>query len=61
MNKILIVEASISDGRLMSGLLTRAGYEPIAVDKMEQHKKRWQSCHRRCRGRGDEIHRRHGS
>lgn len=45
MNKILIVEASISDGRLMSGLLTRAGYEPIAVDKMEQHKKRWQSCH----------------
>ena len=35
MNKILIVEASISDCRLMSGLLTRAGYEPIAVDKME--------------------------
>ena len=35
MNKILIVEASISDYRLMSGLLTRAGYEPIAVDKME--------------------------
>lgn len=35
MNKILIVEASISDGRLMSGLLTRAGYEPIAVDMME--------------------------
>ena len=35
MNKILIVEASISDCRHMSGLLTRAGYEPIAVDKME--------------------------
>lgn len=35
MNKILIVEASISDCRLMSGLFTRAGYEPIAVDKME--------------------------
>lgn len=35
MNKILIVEASISDCRLMSGLLTRAEYEPIAVDKME--------------------------
>lgn len=35
MNKILIVEASISDCRLMSGLLTRAGYEPISVDKME--------------------------
>ncbi len=38
MNKILIVEASISDCRLMSGLLTRAGYEPIAVDKMEATK-----------------------
>lgn len=38
MNKILIVEASISDCRLMSGLLTRAGYEPIAVDKMEAAK-----------------------
>ena len=35
MNKILIVDASESDRRLMSGLLTRAGYEPIAVDKME--------------------------
>lgn len=38
MNKILIVEASESDRRLMSGLLTRAGYEPIAVDKMEAAK-----------------------
>lgn len=38
MNKILIVEASISDCRLMSGLLTRAGYEPIAVDNMEAAK-----------------------
>lgn len=27
MNKILIVDASESDRRLMSGLLTRAGYE----------------------------------
>lgn len=35
MNKVLIVDASDSDRRLMSGLLTRAGYEPIAVDKME--------------------------
>lgn len=33
MNKALIVVASESDRRLMSGLLTRAGYEPIAVDK----------------------------
>lgn len=37
MNKILIVEASESDRRLMSGLLTRAGYEPITVDKMEAY------------------------
>ncbi len=38
MNKVLIVEASESDRRLMSGLLTRAEYEPIAVDKMEAAK-----------------------
>ena len=38
MNKILIVDASESDRRLMSGLLARAGYEPIAVDKMEAAK-----------------------
>ena len=38
MNRILIVDASESDRRLMSGLLTRAGYEPIAVDNMEAAK-----------------------
>ena len=38
MNKVLIVDASESDRRLMSGLLTRAGYDPIAVDKMEAAK-----------------------
>nr|QIM10804.1 hypothetical protein Muribac1_0130 [uncultured Muribaculaceae bacterium] len=38
MNKILIVDASNSDSRLMSGLLTRAGYEPIAVESMEAAK-----------------------
>ena len=38
MNKILIVDASESDRRLMSGLLTRAGYEPIAVESMEATK-----------------------
>lgn len=38
MNKILIVDASEYDCRLMSGLLTRAGYEPVAVDKMEAAK-----------------------
>ena len=35
MNKILIVDASESDRRLMSSLLTRAGYDPIAVESME--------------------------
>lgn len=35
MNRILIVDASDSDTRLMSALLTRAGYEPIVVGDME--------------------------
>lgn len=38
MNKVLIVDASESDRRLMSSLLTRAGYEPITVDTMEATK-----------------------
>lgn len=38
MNKVLIVDASDSDRRLMSSLLTRAGYEPITVDNMEAAK-----------------------
>ena len=38
MNKILIVDASESDCRLMSGLLVKYGYEPIAVDNMEAAK-----------------------
>ena len=38
MNKILIVEASQSDRRLISGLLVKHGYEPIAVDNMEAAK-----------------------
>lgn len=38
MNKVLIVDASESDRRLMSGLLTRTGYEPIAVGSMEAAK-----------------------
>lgn len=38
MNRVLIVDASESDRRLMSGLLMQAGYEPIAVDKMEAAK-----------------------
>ncbi len=38
MNKILIVDASDSDRRLMSGLLVKSGYEPIAVESMEAAK-----------------------
>lgn len=39
MNKILIVEASDSNRRLMSSLLTRAGYELIVVEDMEAAKR----------------------
>ena len=38
MNKVLIVDASDSDRRLMSGLLVKHGYEPIAVECMEAAK-----------------------
>ena len=38
MNKVIIVDASESDRRLMSGLLVKHGYEPIAVDNMEAAK-----------------------
>ena len=38
MNKVLIVEAYESDRRLMSGLLVKHGYEPIAVETMEAAK-----------------------
>jgi len=34
----MIVDASESDRRLMSSLLTRAGYEPITVENMEAAK-----------------------
>ncbi len=40
MNKILIVDASESDRRLMSGLLVKHGYKPIAVDSMEAAKEK---------------------
>lgn len=39
MNKVLIADASDSDRRLMSGLLVKSGYEPIAVESMEAAKK----------------------
>ena len=35
MNKVLIVDASESDRRLMAGLLVKHGYEPIAAETME--------------------------
>lgn len=38
MNKILIVDASASDCRVMSSLLSRAGYDPIGVDSIEAGK-----------------------
>lgn len=38
MNKVLIVSASDSDRRLMSGLLIKHGYEPISVESMEAAK-----------------------
>lgn len=38
MNRVLIVEASESDRRLMSGLLVKHGYEPIIVGSLEAAK-----------------------
>ena len=35
MNKILIVDASASDCRVMSSLLSKAGYDPIGVESIE--------------------------
>lgn len=35
MNKVLIIDASESDGRIMSGLLTRAGYDPVVVESIK--------------------------
>ena len=38
MNKILIVDASASDCRVMSSLLSRAGYDPLTTDSIEAGK-----------------------
>lgn len=38
MNKILIVDASASDCRVMSSLLSKAGYDPIGIDSIEAGK-----------------------
>lgn len=34
MNKILILDAAVSDIRVMSSLLSRAGYDPLGVDSI---------------------------
>ena len=39
MNKILILDTISSDTKLMSGLLTKAGYEPIVAESMDIGKK----------------------
>lgn len=38
MNKILIVDTSVSDNRVMSSLLSRAGYDPISREGIEAGK-----------------------
>lgn len=38
MNKILIIDASVSDIRVMSNLLSRAGYAPLGVESIEAGK-----------------------
>ncbi|WP_288325721.1 sigma 54-interacting transcriptional regulator [uncultured Phocaeicola sp.] len=38
MNKILIVDASASDSRVMSSLLSRAGYDPVCAESIEAGK-----------------------
>lgn len=38
MNKVLIVDASASDGRIMTGLLARADYDPVITDCIEAGK-----------------------
>lgn len=38
MNKILIVDASASDNRVMSGLLTKSGYDSVVAESIEAGK-----------------------
>jgi len=38
MNKILIVDAFVSEGRIMNGLLTLAGYDYVVKDCIEAAK-----------------------
>lgn len=38
MNHVLIVDASASDNRVMSGLLMKAGYDPVVMECIEAGK-----------------------
>ena len=38
MNRVLIVDASSSDGRVMAGFLTKAGYDPITAEDFDTAK-----------------------
>ena len=38
MNKVLIVDASSSDNRIMAGLLTKVGYDPITAEDFDAAK-----------------------
>ncbi len=38
MNKVLIIDASEIDGRIMYGLLTRAGYNSVVEESIETGK-----------------------
>ena len=38
MNKVLIVDASSSDCRIMAGLLTKAGYDPVTAEDFDAAK-----------------------
>lgn len=38
MNKVLLVDASSSDPRIMAGLLTRAGYDPVMAEDFDAAK-----------------------
>ena len=53
MNKVLIVDASESDRRLMAGLLVKSGYEPITVETMEAAKD--EVAQSACRSRREKL------
>ncbi len=38
MNRVLIVDASSSDCRIMAGFLTKAGYDPVTVEAFDAAK-----------------------